>query len=74
MLIKIPKASDCHDSDVTPESIYLSRRTILGAAIAGLAVGGLPQWAVADEAERYPDVEPGKAPSFQGCNPLQQLL
>jgi sulfoxide reductase catalytic subunit YedY len=36
----------------------------LGAAVAGLAVSGLPRWAVADEAARYPDVEPGKAPSW----------
>jgi sulfoxide reductase catalytic subunit YedY len=64
MLIKIPKASDCHESDVTPESIYLSRRSVLGAAIAGLAVGSLPRWAMADDATRYPDVDPGKAPSW----------
>jgi sulfoxide reductase catalytic subunit YedY len=64
MLIKIPKASDCHESDVTPESFYLSRRNVLGAAVAGLAVSGLPRWAVAGETARYPDVEPGKAPSW----------
>ncbi len=64
MLIKVPKASDCHESDVTPESLYLSRRNVLGAAMAGLAVSSLPRWAVADEAARYPDVEPGKAPSW----------
>jgi sulfoxide reductase catalytic subunit YedY len=64
MLIKVPKASDCHESDVTPEPFYLSRRHVLGAAVAGLAVNSLPRWAVAAEAARYPDVEPGKAPSW----------
>ena len=35
MLIKVSKASDCHESDVTPESFYLSRRNVLGAAVSG---------------------------------------
>ncbi len=64
MLIKVPKASDCHESDVTPESLYLSRRSVLGAAVAGLAVSSLPRWASADDVARYADVEPGKAPSW----------
>lgn len=38
MLIKLPKASDCKESDVTPESFYLSRRALLGSSLAGLAV------------------------------------
>ena len=66
MLIKVPKASDCHESDVTPESLYLSRRHVLGAAVAGLAISGLPRWAAADDVERYAGVEPGKAPSWFG--------
>lgn len=64
MLIKISKTSDCHESDVTPESIYLSRRNVLGVALGGLALSGLPRWAGADEVVRYADVEPGKAPSW----------
>lgn len=64
MLIKFPKTSDCHESDVTPESLYLSRRNVLGAAVAGLVVSSLPRWANADDAARYADVEPGKAPSW----------
>lgn len=64
MLIKVPKASDCHESDVTPESIYLSRRNVLGAAVAGLAMSGLPRWAGAGDSVRYADVESGKAPSW----------
>lgn len=62
MLIKVPKASDCKESDVTPESLYFSRRRLLGGAMAGLAVSGLPQWADAAEASRYADVEAGRAP------------
>ena len=64
MLIKVPKASDCHESDVTPEPFYLSRRNVLSAAVAGLAVSSLPRWANAADAARYPGVEPGKAPSW----------
>lgn len=54
MLIKIPQASDCHESDVTPQSLYLSRRNVLGAAVAGLAVGSLPRWVSAEEASATP--------------------
>ncbi|MDR6165794.1 protein-methionine-sulfoxide reductase catalytic subunit MsrP [Pseudomonas fluorescens] len=64
MLIKIPKASDCHESDVTPEAIYLSRRQLLGATAAGIAVSSLPRWASAADAPRYSDVESGKAPAW----------
>ena len=64
MLIKFPKASDCTESDVTPESFYLSRRTLLGSSLAGLAVGAIPRWASADESARYAGVEPGKAPNW----------
>lgn len=59
MLIKFPRASDCSESEVTPESLYLSRRSLLGASMAGLAVAGLPGWARAAEASRYADVEAG---------------
>ena len=64
MLIKLPKASDCKESDVTPESFYLSRRALLGSSLAGLAVGALPRLASAEDAVRYADVEPGKAPAW----------
>ena len=64
MLIKLPKASDCKESDVTPESFYLSRRALLGSSLAGLAVGALPRWASAEDAVRYADVEPGRAPAW----------
>ncbi|NWC66793.1 protein-methionine-sulfoxide reductase catalytic subunit MsrP [Pseudomonas sp. P7758] len=64
MLIKFPKASDCQESDVTPESLYFSRRSLLGGALAGLAASSLPRWASADDAARYADVEPGNAPGW----------
>ena len=64
MLIKLPKASDCKESDVTPESFYLSRRALLGSSLAGLAVSALPRWANATDASRYADVYPGKAPGW----------
>ena len=64
MLIKLPKASDCKESDVTPESFYLSRRALLGSSLAGLAVSALPRWANATDASRYADVDPGKAPGW----------
>ena len=64
MLIKLPKASDSKESDITPESFYLSRRSLLGSSLAGLAVSALPCWANAEEAARYADVEPGKPPAW----------
>ena len=64
MLIKLPKASDCKESDVTPEPFYLSRRALLGSSLAGLAVGAIPRWANADDTARYAGVESGKAPGW----------
>ena len=64
MLIKIPSASDCKESDVTPESLYLSRRALLVSSLAGLAVSAMPRWASAADPSLYPDVEPGKAPAW----------
>jgi sulfoxide reductase catalytic subunit YedY len=64
MLIKIPRTSDCKLSDVTPEALYLSRRHLLGGALAGLAVGALPRLGMAGEAPRYADVEPGTSPGW----------
>mgnify|MGYP000137295495 CR=1 FL=1 len=49
MLIKSSCLSDCHESEVTPESLYLSRRALLGGTAAALAVGSLPRWAAAAE-------------------------
>jgi sulfoxide reductase catalytic subunit YedY len=64
MLIKIPAASACNESDVTPESIYLSRRSLLGASLAGLTISALPSWAQAAEPSQYAGVEAGSAPDW----------
>ncbi|WP_213880682.1 protein-methionine-sulfoxide reductase catalytic subunit MsrP [Pseudomonas sp. dw_358] len=64
MLIKIPRTCDSIESQVTPESIYLSRRSLLGGSVALLAAGAMPQWASAAEASRYADVEAGNAPAW----------
>ncbi|MEE1921045.1 protein-methionine-sulfoxide reductase catalytic subunit MsrP [Pseudomonas sp. 148P] len=64
MLIKFPRTSDCSESEVTPESLYLSRRSLLGASMAGLAVAGLPGWSFAADPSRYADVEAGAAPGW----------
>ncbi|MGO4004520.1 protein-methionine-sulfoxide reductase catalytic subunit MsrP [Pseudomonas fluorescens] len=64
MLFKFPQSSDCHESDVTPESLYLSRRRVLAGAATAMAVSSLPGWASADDLARYPGVEPGAAPDW----------
>ena len=64
MLIKLSRASDCKSSDVTPEDIYLSRRTLLGGTAAGLALGALPRLSVAAEPSRYADATAGNAPAW----------
>ena len=62
MLIKIAKPSDLHESDVTPESIYLSRRRFMGG-VAGLGAGlALSGQVRADET--YADVPDGDAPEW----------
>jgi sulfoxide reductase catalytic subunit YedY len=64
MLIKIPRSSDCQASEITPESLYLSRRAVLGASLAGIAVGALPGLASAGEPSRYADVAAGAPPQW----------
>lgn len=70
MLIKFPKASDCSESEVTPESVYLSRRAFVGSTAAGVVLTGLSGGALAGEVPRYADVEAGSPPSwFKGKLP-----
>jgi len=64
MLIKLPRSSDCKSSEITPESFYLSRRKLLGASLAGAALGALPRLGAAAEVSRYTDVEAGSAPGW----------
>ncbi len=62
MLIRIPAGGDCHESEVTSEAIYRSRRRFIqGAALAGAAVG-VPLLARA--AEQYPGVPVSPAPPW----------
>ena len=64
MLIKLSKASACKEADVTSESLYVSRRAMLGGSLAALAVTALPRWAGAAQMSRYADVEAGRAPGW----------
>ena len=63
MLIKTRTQSDCLESDVTPESLYLSRRRLLGTSLVSAAAVGLPGWASA-VVDRYPGVEPAESPGW----------
>jgi len=63
MLIQIPPASSLRESAVTPESVYLSRRSLLAAAGGCAAMAALPGGATA-EAARYAEVEPAQAPTW----------
>lgn len=64
MLIKLARTSDCTSSEVTPESVYLSRRAVLGGALAGAGVSMIPGLALAAGPSRYADAEPGSAPGW----------
>ena len=61
MLIKSPSASAARECDVTPESVYLSRRRFMAGAAGALALGSLP---VRADNERYAGVEPGSPPGW----------
>lgn len=64
MLIKLASTSDSRESEVTPESIYLSRRSLLGGSLAAGAIAALPRWAGAADPSLYPDVDASKAPPW----------
>ena len=61
MLIKSPLASVARESEVTPEAVYLSRRSFLTAAAGAMAAGALP--VQADDA-RYSGVDAGPQPAW----------
>ncbi len=63
MLIRIPPRSRCDSSEITPESVYLSRRRFMGAGAALLGSAALPAWAQAP-ASGYEGVEPGNPPGW----------
>lgn len=61
MLIKIPAASAARENEVTPESIYLSRRKLIAAA-GGLAMASA--FPIKAFAEPYADVAQETAPDW----------
>lgn len=63
MLIKSSRPSDCHESEVTPESLYLSRRRFLAGTAAAVAVSALPRLSVAEQG-RYADVNAASTPAW----------
>ncbi|MGH8436617.1 MAG: protein-methionine-sulfoxide reductase catalytic subunit MsrP [Pseudomonas sp.] len=63
MLIKTPPASSSHESDVTPESVCLSRRSLL-AAVGGLAATVALPGNARGEVSRYADAEPSTASAW----------
>lgn len=63
MLIKIPRRSECRESEVIPEALYLNRRQLLQGSMLSIAASGLPVLACADEG-RYADVDAVDAPAW----------
>lgn len=61
MLIKIPAASAASENQVTPESIYLSRRQLMAAAGGFAVASAFPRIASADP---YADVPQSPAPNW----------
>ena len=62
MLIRVPSSSRALESEVTPESVYLSRRKLMQGSLALAAMAAMPGWASAEQQGVYADVEPAKAP------------
>ncbi|UXY52209.1 protein-methionine-sulfoxide reductase catalytic subunit MsrP [Pseudomonas tohonis] len=63
MLIRIPAASSSREDEVTPEAIYLSRRTFMAGAGAAAVLSSLPVNA-AGATSAYADVAPAAAPDW----------
>ena len=63
MLIRTPPRSRCQPAAITAETLYLSRRRLLGGAGLVLAAAALPAWAHA-AADDYPGVEAGPMPAW----------
>lgn len=62
MLIKIPRSSAARECEITPESVYLSRRHFMAAAGGALALAGAGMARAGGE--RYAGVEPGPLPGW----------
>lgn len=64
MIIKVPPASACHESEVTPEAIYFSRRKMMASSAMLVAGASLPSWASAVDASSYEGVTAGSPPAW----------
>ena len=64
MLIRVPPASRAVESEVTPESFYLSRRKLMQGSLLLAASGLVPAWAHAGEQGRYAGVDAVAAPAW----------
>ncbi|WP_019342706.1 protein-methionine-sulfoxide reductase catalytic subunit MsrP [Stutzerimonas stutzeri] len=63
MFIRTPRRSDCLESEVTSEALYLNRRRFIQGAAVSIAAAGLSAIAQA-EAAHYAEVEPADAPAW----------
>ena len=71
MLISIPPSSRALESEITPESVYLSRRKLMQGSLALAAFAAMPGLARADVSGSYADVVPVAAPDwFQSKLPM----
>ncbi|MCY1289610.1 Protein-methionine-sulfoxide reductase catalytic subunit MsrP [compost metagenome] len=64
MLIQILPPSASRESEITPESVYLSRRRLLAAAGGLAALAWLPVGTASTEPSSYADVAQGRAPAW----------
>jgi sulfoxide reductase catalytic subunit YedY len=60
MLIKNRRGWEIPESQATPESTYLDRRSLLGAGLGAIAAGALPRAALAQGADPTLDLYPAK--------------
>ncbi|MGK9067555.1 protein-methionine-sulfoxide reductase catalytic subunit MsrP [Stutzerimonas chloritidismutans] len=63
MLIQSRRRSECHESEVTPEALYLDRRRFIQGSLLAGAASVLPLPVHADDA-RYASVDPVDAPEW----------
>jgi sulfoxide reductase catalytic subunit YedY len=63
MLIKTPGRTDCLESEITPEAVYLNRRRLIQGAIFSTAAIGLPAIAQTN-AGGYPGVGAANSPAW----------
>lgn len=73
MLIKTPRRSDCLESEVTPETLYLNRRRFMQGAALSTAAFGLPATAHS-QSGIYPGVDAADAPAWLGKKLSQARL